>query len=110
MAIHEDHLYIACGPGGLVVVEVSRPAAPVTVATLEPSSGDFVNDVAIDYPHAWLAAGMGVHLVDISEPGSPREIRYLDTPGHAVGIAAAEGRALVGDTYGLGIYSPGKVP
>jgi len=60
---------------------------------------------------AFLAAGAaGLRVVDVSEPGSPSELSFHDTPGYAWDVFVSGGRAYVADgTAGLRIVDVSEV-
>jgi len=96
-----DHAYVAAGAGGLVVVDVSTPNAPVVAATLNtPGNG---NDVRVSGNCAYLADGTsGLAIIDIQDPQNPSLLGSVDTPGVANDVAVCGTYAFVADgTFGL---------
>ncbi len=56
------------------------------------------SDVEVVGELVYVATGTtGLHIVDVSDPTSPRDIGYLDTPGQAMDVAVAENFAYVAD-------------
>jgi len=67
-----DTLFVACGPGGMAVFDVSAPATPRLLARVNP--GTWGNDIAVE-PRRKLAVYTGMDrftLLDVSQPASPR--------------------------------------
>ncbi|MBN2492989.1 MAG: hypothetical protein JXR96_00255 [Deltaproteobacteria bacterium] len=104
IAVDGQTAYVANGTGGLRVIDVSDPARPVELGACT-SFADFATDVALSPPHAIVAAGVGVYLVDIRDPSHPQAEAFCDTPGYASQIRVRDGRILVDDTYSLGVYA-----
>ncbi|MBW1809932.1 MAG: hypothetical protein JRJ87_17175 [Deltaproteobacteria bacterium] len=105
IAARDGLVFVASGTYGLVILDASDPGSPKEIGTWKPQTGDFLCDVAVDYPYAFLSAGMRIHVLDISDPASPAEVQTLDTPGHAQRIAFSGDAIFVGDTYDLVVYS-----
>jgi len=73
--VHENKLYVADGPNGLLVLDVSDPAAPSLLPSYDTpgSAQSIVVDQSDDKTIAYLADGSGgVHIIDVS--GDPRSI------------------------------------
>ncbi len=63
-------LYACCGEGGLVLLDVSSPAEPRILGTLDTLG--YTEDVALDGDYAILADGpLGLQVADISDPENP---------------------------------------
>lgn len=73
-----DVLYIANGPGGLVVLDVSTPLTPRVVARYL-ASGSAVR-VAAQGDLAFVTKG-DLHILDVSDPTAPSEIGMLQGAG-----------------------------
>lgn len=75
-----DHLYVADGPGGLVVVDVSGDV-PVVAGRLAMFDA---HDLDLAWPWAYVADGAGgLAIADIRAPMSPRLVGGLDLGGTA---------------------------
>jgi hypothetical protein len=88
--------YVATGPRGLSVVDVTQFDAPQRIGELL-LPGDS-NDVAVDSARnlAVVASGMsGLHLVDISDPANPTRLTTVDIPGGAARVDIVDGIAYV---------------
>lgn len=80
---YEDYAFVA--GNGLTVVDVSNPATPLVVASLNPP-GDAC-DLLLLGDLAYVAGGYaGLHIVDISEPERPLLIDSVYTVGPAWGL------------------------
>jgi len=81
-----DHLYAARLEGGLQILSVVDPLAPVVVADF-PTAGE-VRDVAVDGPVAYVAAGSaGLLVVDVSDPADPDLLGSALMSDEAQGVA-----------------------
>ena len=61
--------------------------------------------VAVSGNYAYVADDeSGLRVIDITNPSSPFEAGYYDTPGYASGVAVAGNYAYVADGYSFGIY------
>jgi len=89
------YAYIADTFGGLRVIDVTYPYAPVEVAS-SPTSYSF--DLAVVGDYAYMADNaQGLKVIDISVPTAPSLAGSVDTPGSALGVAANGGLAFVAD-------------
>jgi hypothetical protein len=91
-----DYAYVAAGPAGLHVVDVSSRRAPVLVRTLALPGN--ANDVRLRAPYAYVAGGSaGLHVVDVSNPLDPALVASVDTPGEAIDLAVGSDAVFVAD-------------
>lgn len=84
---------------GLVVVDVSDPANPRRVGSLEMSlsRADGPSSLAVVGDHAYVAACSALRVVDISDPAAPVEVDSFEPGGCVMGVAVSERHALVAD-------------
>ena len=76
----------------LQVIDVSDPEAPHVVEV----SGLPVGDVGyVDEEYAFMTAGGDLQIMDVSIPGSPREVKSYDLPGYAFRIHVSGNYAYV---------------
>ena len=98
MASSGDWLYVASGSYGLRVIDVRDPASPSEVRMGDGSAGSLglgnVRSVARSGDYLVVACGgsaarpnPGVRVLDIQDPGSPREVADLPTPAEAYSLA-----------------------
>jgi hypothetical protein len=75
--ISGDYAYVACMGGGLRIVNISNPAAPVLTGSFQPG---IVWDVAIRDTLAFTACDQsGIRIVNVAHPATPSQIGfYLD--------------------------------
>jgi ethanolamine utilization microcompartment shell protein EutS len=77
--------------GGLTVIDVSAPSAPVEVGFLDGGVG---GGIAVAGGYAYLADWPpGLRVIDVGTPSAPVEVGFLD--GVSGGIAVASGYAYV---------------
>jgi hypothetical protein len=70
---------------GLRVIDVSNPAAPVEVGSID--TPDLACDVSVVGGLTYVADGTsGLRVVDVSDPAAPVEVGSIDTPGNARGV------------------------
>ncbi|MFH1312706.1 MAG: hypothetical protein ABIJ00_05715 [Candidatus Eisenbacteria bacterium] len=101
VAIAGKYAYIADGPGGLVVLQIKAPFAPIEIGSYD-TDGE-ANDVAVAGDWAYVADGArGLVVIDISIASSPTLAGSSSSGGSASGIALAGKCAYVADgTHGL---------
>lgn len=90
---------------GIQLFDVSDPAQADYLAQLELQSGSTVGKMALDRGLVYLLAGTQLHVVDVSDPRVPAELRSVSTVGFGSGMAAGRDHVYVaaGDA-GLLIY------
>jgi hypothetical protein len=99
-----DYAYAVNGlsglyPDGVVVVDISEPVTPTTVARIGvPTVAGVASAVALDGQYAYIAVGLdGLQVVDVSVPTNPRQVSRYDTPGYARDVALFGHYAYVAD-------------
>jgi hypothetical protein len=110
-----SYVYLACGAGGVRVVDIADPRQPADVAVF-PRLGDgikWANGLALGSDRLYVAslemalAGVErgkVWIVDVSDPTAPREIGAFTTPVQALGPLAVRGTTVfAADSGGLQI-------
>jgi hypothetical protein len=82
--IVERHAYLAAGAAGLIVLDLSDPAALRVVGRCS-TKGSAVN-VAVLGNHAYIADSSGLQVIDVSDPAAPVRIgeHPTTTPAFAV--------------------------
>lgn len=96
--VSDNHLYIAAGPGGLIIYDVSDPSQPQFRSALTTQDAQKVNVVG---KMVFVADERGGLLViDASDPSDPRVVGECDTLDRAFGVCAANGYAYVADGLG----------
>lgn len=100
IAVVEDRLYVACGYGGLQVVDLSVPNAPTVQDTLFTTT--YVDGVWAAGDRLYVS-GDALHVLDISRSGDATEIGVYRSqdPLRPTGKVAS----VVGDTAFLVYYS-----
>ena len=69
LALESGRLYVADGPGGVKVFDLSRPTAPALVGSLPTTDA---REVSIEGSIAVVADGAaGLRVVDVSSPAEP---------------------------------------
>jgi hypothetical protein len=98
-----EYAVVACGAGGIAVVDVSVPDTPGIVGQLDLPGVSV--DVHVFQGYAFLAAeDEGVLVADISDPSNPKPAGTFPIPGKAKAVRAVPGYALVaGKDGGLSI-------
>ena len=97
LTVNGEYVYLASGKGGLLIIDVHDPSAPVQVGALTDCDP---RDVAAQGDYLYLADGQrGLVVVDVSEPRKPvaTGARGTDDPQ---GIAVLGGVAVVADGSG----------
>ena len=91
--------YLVVGFFGLLVLDISDPAAPIQVGSY--STRDYARAVTVSGGYAYRAdRGGGLVILDISDPMHPEEVAAFDTPGSAQDLFLSGGYAYVADSQG----------
>jgi hypothetical protein len=104
------YAFVAAGPGGLRVVDVTNPAAPFEVGSLAlPGSA---HGVAANGAQVVLATGLnGVVFVDASDPANPLPVDADNTSGDSTRVRWDGPDVFVADDFGgLLVLHPGLAP
>jgi hypothetical protein len=87
VAVSGNYAYIADGPAGLQVIDISYPRNPVRVGGYDTAG--FAYGVTVRSNHAYVADGTaGLQVIDISNPANPVRVGGYDTGGNAFGVSA----------------------
>lgn len=85
--------------GGLRVIDISDPTAPVEVGALNTLGKSLHVYVAGHY--AYVATEHGLRIVDVSDPSTPVQVWAYSTPGWTTGVELAGNYAYVSwETWG----------
>jgi len=95
VTVEDNYAYIASVFGGIMILNVTDPAAPEFV-------GNYVTDdaqsVDISDNYAYIANGFsGVFIVDIADPKTPVLVGSYNTPGYANDVAVADNYVCAAD-------------
>ncbi len=94
LLVDGDYLFVADGPGGLVIVDVANPRNPQLAG--EEATPTDARAVAKDADTVYVAGGTeGLFVFDVSDPGAPALLAQIDTPAEANDIRVADGSAFV---------------
>lgn len=85
--------------GGLRVIDVSDPTAPVEVGYYATSSA---RGIYVSGEHAYLVTLRALWLIDVSSPGAPVGVSLLSEG--AINVYVVEGYAYVADGHSLRIF------
>lgn len=89
--------YVVQGGSGLLVVDLSHPASPTILGSVDTPG--FAYGVAVSGDFAYVADNDGLQVIDVSNRASPLIVGSVDTPGNARGVALSGGFAYVADGY-----------
>ncbi len=110
IAVGDRHAYL-CNRGGenhLVTVDISTPASPALVDSLQLLSRP--RDIAIMGDRAYIAVeDSGLQIVDLTDPSDPETLSHLTLPEGAVGVAVYEDFVYVATRGGIRIVDVGDV-
>ncbi|MEM1041642.1 MAG: T9SS type A sorting domain-containing protein [Bacteroidota bacterium] len=101
VAVAGDYAYAGAGTSGIVVYNVSDPAAPAEVATLgTPGSA---NGMWVDGQTLYVATGVdGLRIYDLADPEAPSPIAAFGTDGEfATYVRVHDGVAWLTGGFGL---------
>ena len=100
--IKGNYAYVAIESGGLAILDISNPAAPVRVGSYNTSGS--ACGVAVMGNYAYVADGSaGLQVIDVSNPANPVRVGGCETDwyayGYAYDVAVAGNYAYVADGY-----------
>ncbi|MDM8521764.1 hypothetical protein QUF80_00170, partial [Desulfococcaceae bacterium HSG8] len=94
VAISDGKAYVAVGSGGLQVIDIGDPEAPVIIASV--ATPGYANDVSVSDGKAYVAVGSGgLQVIDIRDPENPVIIGSVETQDYAEGVTISDGKAYV---------------
>lgn len=92
-AVDGDTVFLAVTSAGLEAVDITDPAAPTSLGTVDFGNGELAFTVAVAGEYAYVGQrSNGWKIVDITDPSAMVEVASDDTDG-------AEGVQVVGDTF-----------
>jgi hypothetical protein len=96
LALDQGRLYVADDTGGVAIVDVSTPSAPVLLSHV--ALGGSVKHVTIGDGMLFASAGSsGIHVLSLADPDHPALLSTFDTPGSAVMSEYDNGHLYVAD-------------
>jgi hypothetical protein len=112
-----SYAVVACGDGGVAVVDVSAPAAPVLLGTTPPGQPR-AGSVTVRGHYAYVAAGEegiygGLHVVELADPTNPVEVGASRDDLGVTRAALQDGFALGAQFFLAGqaaIFDVGSLP
>jgi len=90
-----EFAYVADGPAGLRIIDLSAPDAPVEVGSL--ALPDWTQGVTVVGHLAYVANDDLVRVIDVSDPTAPVQVGIFDTPGSANHVEVVGNLAYVAD-------------
>ena len=102
MAVSGTHAYVADDYSGLQVIDITNPASPQIVGSVDTPGGAM--DVAVSGTYAYVADDRnGLQVIDVTNPMSPSIVGAVD-PGSSGKVACSDAYVyLVGLSIGLRI-------
>ncbi|MBN2049715.1 MAG: hypothetical protein JW760_04665 [Spirochaetales bacterium] len=95
LAVYGDHVYLALGTQGLMIIDISDPESPQPVSMYPFSGAVYDVDLQGGYAYVGSASG-GVTVLDVSSPQTPR-YRTAVSDGTVYRIALGDGILAVAD-------------
>ena len=105
----DNRLYVAGTSGGVAIVDLSNPAAPVHVTTLTAPAAARMIDIA-GSTLAVANGSNGISFVDVTAPAAPAVLGAHATPGHAWEVALSRGAMYVANETGVTAVARAAVP
>jgi hypothetical protein len=100
VTIEGKYAYVADGSGGLLILDVSNPAAPLRTGSLKTPG--YAQAVAVSGTTAFVADWKsGLAAIDVSNPASPSLIGSYSISGQANDVAVRQGYAYLAMDKGL---------
>jgi len=93
-----DYAYVTCGSRGLGVINISNPANTHLVGVCEISA----NEIFVQGDYAYVTGG-DFHVIDISNPESPREVGVYDAWGYSYDVYVSGNYAYITRGYCLSV-------
>jgi hypothetical protein len=93
IATSGTYAYVAAGGGGFKIYDISVPATPSLVTSID--SLEYCESVVISGQYAYVAAGDRSHIVDISNPASPVYVGRIDYSGYHQYLNVRSGYAYI---------------
>ncbi len=101
----ENFVYVAAGPQGLIVIDVSNPFEPKVVSQFKSTNDACAEGLAVRDNLLYIANGNlvdptdnGLLIIDVSDPSSPKIVGKASFSGWVEGVALLEDRAFVANT------------
>jgi len=89
----EERAYVACGPGGLQIVDLRTPHRPQILAALVPPAGPVLG-LAVEENLAYLVVdNTGLVLVDVTDPKKPQRVSVFDEVKTAWDVTVVDKKA-----------------
>ncbi len=92
--------YMAMGWDGLTIADVTDPANPTVLGTLDLLAD--AEDVVVDGSYAYVSCANGIHVVDIANPAAPVEEGAVTTTSSCYNVAKS-GDYLYASAASLGL-------
>lgn len=103
LAVRGELAYLACGAGGVQIVDISDPRALFTRGRM-PATGGASGIVEEDGLVYLANGGGGLEIIDVADPDAPMSVGTLETPGTAMNVVLTGDRAFVAD-WGGGVQA-----
>ncbi|TAK28763.1 MAG: hypothetical protein EPO21_22325 [Chloroflexota bacterium] len=98
LTVSDRYAYVADGPAGLRVIDVSDPARPAEVGSYQ-TPGEALG-VVVQGGRAYVSASTaGLQVLDVSDPAHPIYAGSYDTQGYAWDVALSGNYAFVTDGF-----------
>jgi len=91
VAVEGNYAYVACGRGGLRIVDIADPLQPAEAGFYPAWGGDY-DGVVVRGGYAYVSSfSTGVYVIDVSSPTAPAEMGFYELhtepPGRTLGLA-----------------------
>jgi hypothetical protein len=98
VAISGQYAFVTTGLTGMKVVDISDPALPVTVATLDTLGCLYRNTLAGNYLYVYSGI-QGFYIIDVSDPLNPHTVGSFSQASLMGGLAVSGNYAFAGNWY-----------
>jgi hypothetical protein len=98
--IEGNYLYIPSGPGGLQIVDISKPSSPKLISNYIPLQNkvDFwVSEVTISGSYAYISSNSGIEILDINNPDKPILKGTYNRPREYINFYSSDSIAVSGN-------------
>jgi len=102
VAVSDQYAYISLtdriGTVFVEVLNITDPAKPFKVGAVHV---DLAGEIVIKEDYAFVTNGIGLQILDISNPSSPTIIASYDTPNFAQGLEVDDNYVYINDLFGV---------
>jgi len=98
VTVSGDFAYLADGPNGLIILDISNQSNPKMVGHYKHKSGYAEGGITVSDNYIYIAYGSeGLLIIDITNKSTPKMIGSCDTSGHAKDVFLSDNYIYLAD-------------